>query len=373
MKPEKPVVVWIQDRPSRFLTLEWTDPKTGKRRQRSSKTDDWKVAETQRAALEYELNHGTFKDTSRISWKDFREKVRREYAVHIRTRSAEKIETVLDAFDRLSPASKLSEVDESKVSNFAAKLRTEKSKKGKLYEPVTIRNYLVDLRTVLNWAESLKLTTCPSFPTIKVPKRLPRPVPAEAFERLLAAVPDERWRALLLCGWLAGLRINESLRLCRRPCGGEPYVDWERDVIVLPPPSNKSGDDQEIPLSKTLRIALASIPSEGDRILDIRNQRTGEPITRPGASKLVCNWAAKAGVKLSAHKMRSGYGSRLASKVQPQVLQRLMRHADVATTMGFYANVDEAARAAIDSLDDSQETISRGARRGAGQNRRKAG
>jgi hypothetical protein len=33
--------------------------------------------------------------------------------------------------------------------------------------------------------------------------------------------------------------------------------------------------------------------------------------------------------------------------VPAQVLQRLMRHANIATTMGFYANVDDAAMAAV--------------------------
>jgi integrase len=367
VKPEKHVNVWIQDRSGRSLTLEWNDPKTGKRRQKSTGSDDFEAAEQQRAALEYELNQGTYKESSRLSWKDFRDKVRREYSVHIRPRAAEKIETVLDAFDRFCHPSKIADVDDALVSTFAAKLRTENSTKGKPFATWSIKNYLVAIRTVLRWAESLKLVDCPKLPT-----RLPKPVPAEAYDRLLDAMPTPEWKGLLMCGWWAGLRINESLRLCRRPSGEDPYVDWDGGRIVLPAASNKSDDDQCVPLARSLREALAAIPGDGDRLFDIRSRQGGKPITRAGASKNICQWAKKAGVRLSMHKLRKGFGSRLAERALPQVLQRLMRHSDVKTTMLFYANVDEAAANAIDSLEDPAEAKPRGARRGAGQERRKA-
>jgi hypothetical protein len=37
----------------------------------------------------------------------------------------------------------------------------------------------------------------------------------------------------------------------------------------------------------------------------------------------------------------------LAGKVPAQVLRRLMRHADIKTTMGYYANVDDAVMEAV--------------------------
>lgn len=375
MKPDKPVTVWIQDRPGRSLTLEWNDPKTGKRRQRSAETDDYAVAEDQKKALEYELNHGLYRDVSRMTWDDFRQKVREERSVHLRDRAAEKIETVLDAFEEFCAPKRLADVDESMVSKFAAKLRTEKNKKGRQFADWSIKNYLGALRAVMRWAAKMKWTECPTFPTISVAKRFPKPVPGEAFERLLDAMPDDRWRALLLCGWWAGLRLNESLHLCRRPSGDNPYVDWEADMIILPPPANKSGDDQAVPLARTLRKALEKLPDDGDRLFNIISKKTGRQITRGGVSENVTFFARRAGVKLSMHKLRKGFGSRLADRVQPQVLQRAMRHSDVKTTMDFYANVDEAVKAAIKELDEGltprRRPVSRGASRGAASDKRK--
>ena len=45
--------------------------------------------------------------------------------------------------------------------------------------------------------------------------------------------------------------------------------------------------------------------------------------------------------------LRRGFGCRYAGKVPAQVLQKLMRHASIKTTMDYYANVDEAAMRAV--------------------------
>lgn len=372
MKPEKHVNVWIQDRPGRSLTLEWSDPKSGKRRQRSSGTDDWKAAEEQRSALEYELNQGIYREPTKQTWEAFKKRLDDERLVHLRERAAEKVRTVIKAFDLHCSPAKLADVDDDMISRFAAKLRTERNLKGRPFAPWTIKNYLGALRSVLKWAASLKLIECPTFPPIRVPKRFPQPVPGEAFERLLNAMPSIEWKGLLLCGWWAGLRMNETLHLCRRPSGDDPYIDWESNAIMLPPPSNKSGDDQAVPMAKALRKALEAIPGDEDRIFNIISKKTGRTITRGGASENITYFAKRAGVKLSMHKLRKGFGSRLADRVTPQVLQRLMRHSDVKTTMDFYANVDQAAADAISGLEDDRTPNPRGARRGAAKSGRKA-
>src|SRR5262249_27456010 len=57
--------------------------------------------------------------------------------------------------------------------------------------------------------------------------------------------------------------------------------------------------------------------------------------------------AKHAGVRLSMHSLRKGFGCRHAGKVPAQVLQRLMRHSNIKTTMDYYANIDEAVEEAI--------------------------
>jgi hypothetical protein len=55
------------------------------------------------------------------------------------------------------------------------------------------------------------------------------------------------------------------------------------------------------------------------------------------------------------HSLRKGFGCHYAAKVPAQVLQKLMRHADIKTTMAYYANVDEATEQAV--LGDKRNTL----------------
>ena len=42
----------------------------------------------------------------------------------------------------------------------------------------------------------------------------------------------------------------------------------------------------------------------------------------------------------SAHDLRRAFGTRWASRVKPAVLQKLMRHASINTTMAYYVDLD---------------------------------
>lgn len=78
-------------------------------------------------------------------------------------------------------------------------------------------------------------------------------------------------------------------------------------------------------------------------------------------SKVICQVGQRAGVKVadkrtgakfaSAHDLRRSFGARWALKVLPAVLQRLMRHQSVSTTMRYYAVLD--ADAVADSVWDT--------------------
>ena len=48
--------------------------------------------------------------------------------------------------------------------------------------------------------------------------------------------------------------------------------------------------------------------------------------------------AKRVGVKITTKTMRRGFGCRYAGKVSAHVLQKLMRHAQISTTMNVYGN-----------------------------------
>ena len=101
-----------------------------------------------------------------------------------------------------------------------------------------------------------------------------------------------------------------------------------------------------MPLDAVLREALLALPNQGPRIFRFV-AKNGREIGENSVGQRVVALAAQAGVKLTMHSLRKGFGCRYAGRVPAQVLQRLMRHSDIKTTMDYYANVDEAVREAI--------------------------
>jgi integrase len=339
--PENRVIVWVQNRADRpYLSLEWHDPATGRRKSKSAETCNPVDAEKARADLEYELNHGLHRQASGMSWERFRELFEEEHVAFRRPNTRTNYAATFDWFEKTGGPRALRSVNERAVSAFAAAL----GRAG--MAPATVKVRLALLRHALRWAAGQKLIgAVPDFPTVKVPRKKPQPIPLESFERLLAKA-DREMQAYLLCGWLAGLRLEEAARLEWEPTEEAPYLDPDRGRIVLPAALVKAVEDQWVPLDPQLWDALQALPRHGKRVFPFTTAR-GRPIGPTGISARVIRLAKRAGVKLTMRTLRRGFGCRYAGRVPAQVLQKLMRHANIATTMTYYANVDEAAMEAV--------------------------
>jgi integrase len=216
------------------------------------------------------------------------------------------------------------------------------------------------LHTALGWAVKQKmLPACPEFPSVKVPRKKPQPIPLESFEKLVDKAPDQNMRAFLLTGWLAGLRLSEALRLEWAPAEEAPYLDLDRSRIILPAQFAKAVEDQWVPLDATLREVLKDLPRQGPKVFRFVKRKTRLPLTLNGVSQRVIRLAKLAGVRLTMHSLRKGFGCYYAVKVSAQVLQKLMRHGDIKTTMTYYANVDDAVEAAVIQRNTSRDASTR--------------
>jgi integrase len=249
----------------------------------------------------------------------------------------------------------LRNVTERALGDFLVGMRHRKARGKVGLAAWTIRNYLVALKTALTWVADQKLVPAvPKFPDIKVPKFKPQPVPAEAFEKLLDKAPDARWRASLLCGWFEGLRLAEAYALRRTRSTDFPWLDVNNDRIILPATFAKSDEDQWLPLHPLVREALLALPDDGnDRLFLFRSRKGGGPLSEAGVSQFVRLLAKRAGVRLGMHKLRKGFGCRVAQQLgrgNAPVLHRLMRHSSMQLTMDFYANVDDVLHDAIGQL-----------------------
>jgi integrase len=334
----------FKDRAS--LVLQWLDPETGRRKSRTANTDNEKDAEKARADLEYELNHGRYQEASRMTWERFRELFEAEYTAATRPCTQANYRATLDAFESICKPNRLRSISERTVSQFAAGLREREMRGRKGAQPSTIKVRLQFLHTALSWAvEQKMIPACPKFPVVKVPKKRPQPVPSESFERLVEKAPDENMRVYLLTGWLAGLRLSEAAALEWEETQEAPWLDLDRNRIILPAGFVKSVEDQWLPLDPVLREALERLPRHGKKVFRFPG-RKGE-LGLSGISDRVVALAKKANVRLTMHSLRKGFGCRYAGRVPAQVLQRLMRHSNIKTTMDYYANIDDAVEAAI--------------------------
>lgn len=349
---ERRIRVWVQEFSDReFLQLQWHCPATGKRKTRSAGTADPAEAEHKRADLEYELNNGLHREPSRLAWPDFRRAFEAEYLSGCRPATRDNYRVTLDLFEELCSPGRLAGVTARTVSAFAAGMRDlprPRRNGATSYKASSIAVRLECLHTALAWAARQGLlTACPPFPRVDVPARAPQPVPAEAFERLLARAGDDMdLRGLLLSCWLAGLRRNEAVYLEWAQTDKAPWIDLGRDRILFPAEFVKAGRDQWVPLDPDLREALERLPRAGRRVFRLVHP-DGRPLTPVRVSQRVARLAAAAGVRLTLRALRRGFGCRYAGRVPAQVLQRLMRHANIKTTMEFYANIDCAVEEAV--------------------------
>jgi integrase len=346
---EKRVVVWVQrfkDRPT--LVLQWIDPDTGKRKSKSAETADEKVAEDKRVDLESDLNNGRYAEASRLSWEKFRELFEAEYVAPLRENTRLNYGYAFDHFEAICKPRALKGITARTLSTFVAGLRQLPGRKpGTKMGPATVRVRVEFLRTALNWArEQSLLPAVPKFPKVDVPEKKPRPVPAESFERLLARAPDRQTKGYLLCGWLAGLRLHEAFLLEWEETDEAPYLDPACDRIVLPAKFAKGKRDQWVPLDPLLWDTLAELPRRGKRVFHFTTAK-GRAICLKTMVGRIMRLARLAGVRLTMHTLRKGFGCRYAGKVPAQVLQKLMRHANIKTTMDYYANVDDAVMEAV--------------------------
>jgi integrase len=333
---EKRITVWVQqfkDRPN--LMLQWIDPDTGDRKSKSAGTTDPDAAEKKRADLEYELNHGINSEPSKMPWETFRQLYEEEKLAGSREATRKKAGYVFDSFAELARPRTLGTVSERTISKYAVSLR----EKG--YKPATIQGHLAYLRAALRWAADQKfIPMAPKVVMPKVPKKkIIRKIVAEEFERLTAKAPTAHWQAFIATAWFTGMRRNEMLDLTwGNP--DMPRIDFAENRIWIPAAYNKSDADQWLPMHPELVEILQALPDKQGFLFPFRNAPRE-------VSRKFTKLARSLGLKISLHDLRRSFGSRYAAVVPAPVLQRLMRHADIKTTLAYYTNVDDVLEDAI--------------------------
>lgn len=340
----------------KYLIMFYDDPVTGKREQRSTKKTTRREAEREAAKWEAELRAGKYSKDQRITWQQFRQRYEDEKLTAVSEHAMHVTATALNHFERLVNPLYLRAVSSAVVSRFQADLRKE----GK--PDTTIACYLRHLKATLRWAAAQGLL--PEAPRFNMPgigkgRRMMRgrPITTEEFERMLAAVPKVRpldsaaWVHYLTGLWLSGLRLEEST-----------IVSWDSDapfsvdlsgrrpMFRIYAEAQKARRDELLPMTPDFAAFILSTPIDQrhGELFKLIGLSTGRQLQCEAVGIIVSAIGETAGVvangetgkHATAHDLRRSFASRWASKVRPAALQRLMRHADIQTTMRYYVALD---------------------------------
>jgi len=355
--------------PGRSLALVYIDPVSGKKKAKSAGTTNWREAERLAGELEKELRNGRYAAPSRLSWADFRQRYEAEKGPTLSLKTILAFKSAANHLERVLNPDRLCKLTATALSRFQAKLREEGTRE------VTIGSTLRHLRAALSWAVDQGLLA--AVPKMVIPRTggaRARAVSGEEFDRMLAAVPKTRphdsaaWAYYLRGLYLGGLRLEESLILSWDD--DAPFaidLTGRRPAFRIAASAQKSRRDERLPMTEDFYRLLMETP-EAERtgkVFKLNGLKTRSPITPKRVCRLVSKIGKKAGVVVatvekrkrvdgklvttaakkfaSAHDLRRSFGTRWARRVMPAVLQRLMRHAEIATTMKYYVTMDADA------------------------------
>jgi len=357
----QPVRVHVIERSrARFLQLVYREPRTGRKITRSSGTTNRRDAERAAARWEDELNSQQVSADGSIAFGHFVDLLDERHLKGLRPKTRTDYLGALELLERYCQPATLRDVTSELLTEFVGHMRSDSRDRSE----ETTRSRLAAIRASINWAVDAGLVPfCPRMP--RMPRRRQsaggmrgRPLSDSEFNLILDATPqivgDTRapaWQHSLNGLWLSGLRLGEAIEL-----------SWDRsDVIAvdlsgprpmfrIPPGSDKSGKGKLLPITPDFSAMLDEATDRSGNVFHFPKERPGRAGGDPGeyASKTITKICRAAGVltsehpprHASAHDLRRSFGARWSRRVMPQVLQLLMRHESIETTMKFYVGQD---------------------------------
>ena len=356
--------VIVIDRGRKNLYLRYSDPVTGQKIEKSARTSKKREAVKAAGEWESELKNGVAANSSRVTWKAFRDAYQEHVDATLSKNTGSLVFTSFNVADDHMKPDRLNRITAQWVTKFQKRLLDA----GR--SPATVECYCRHLKAAMNWAKDQNwIATVPKFSKLKKAKSAKvmkgRPVTGEEFDRMVEAVAalPERQRAslkFLLRGlWLSGLRLGEALGLTWDQWADGIRVDTsgEYTVLLIPSEGEKGGKDRTYPITPDFEELLFSVPAVD------RGGYVFSPVLYRGVcrridtvSKALSKLGTSAAIKVdekngnavyaSAHDLRRAFGERWAKRVMPMVLKDLMRHESVTTTEKYYVgvNAQETAR-----------------------------
>jgi integrase len=322
----------------------WIDPGGSKRGKSCGPGPAGKrLAEKERDRITAQLVTGTYEDTSRMTWEEFRKDFTVKFLEGMGARNRQETTFALDHFERIVKPKKMEAISSASIVDYVARRRKESGlHAGTLVSPATINKELRHLRAVFRKAcKRMKcLKEVPEFEFLKEPKKLATYVPPDHFALLYQACETavrpvgqpypaaDWWRGLLITAFMTGWRIGALLALRRED------VDLDAGTALSRAEDNKGKRDQLIVLHPVVIDHISKLPGFDPHIFP------WDYCYRQLFADLHAIQQA-AGVKpvgkefYGFHDLRRAFATMNADRLTADALQALMQHQDYQTTQRY--------------------------------------
>ncbi|MGQ0600107.1 MAG: tyrosine-type recombinase/integrase [Anaerolineales bacterium] len=176
---------------------------------------------------------------------------------------------------------------------------------------------------------------------LREPQRLPRPVKGDEVQKFFNAVTDTRDRAMFLLMLRCGLRIGEVAALQL----SDLYLDEERPRLVA---RGKGSKERSVYLSPQAEHALRAYLAERGTVTCpcVFVSYLGQGLSTTAIHYRLVEYRERAGVTLSAHRLRHTFASDLVSADVPVTsIQKLLGHRWLETTQIYVSANDHQVQA----------------------------
>lgn len=392
-----PIKVYLINPKREFWYLQWTDPTTGRRKTESTKCTKRPEAERKRIAKEDELNRAVPKANGSLDFESFIQLYEASHLASLAAGSRLRSMSVLEMFAKIVKPASLAHITTGSVVKFMTEMRKsgspkKKAGKGKGVADSTLKGYLATLRAALSWAQEAgylaDIPKMPKLPRASKGKAKGRPLTGSELVAMLRSVKPivgkvaaRSWRRLLIGLWLSGLRIGEAIDLSWDD-QSRIWIDTTSGrypLLGIAEEAEKGFQNRLLPLTPDFCRWVLHTPAElrTGPVFPLVKARYKNSPNSDHASKIITKIGRLSKVKVSAtgkfasaHDLRRSFGLRWSQRVMPAELQQLMRHADIATTMKYYAvasATDFAAR--LWEIDSTHSTLNSTLNKKSSENR----
>jgi integrase/recombinase XerD len=191
--------------------------------------------------------------------------------------------------------------------------------------------------------------------SVKVPARILRPLTIDEIKRFLAALRTYRDQVIVYLMLFCGLRSCEVLRM------EIDDIDFDQSKIII---KGKGQKERAIPLCPAVVRSLNHYlnyerpdVSHHRLITVLKGELCGQPLTYEGLRNVFRYWRKNTNLKKAhPHMFRHTFCSNLiAQGVSLPVVQKLMGHSDIETTMLYvHMGIDDVAREYYQALQSLQ-------------------